>query len=456
MTPIAAALALIFSASALGAATAIGTTPRSLLAQAKGLPSDFEEHFFDVPLAVQVELNQQLIGEAMIVLSRDDRLTLLEFTDHDTRALSINEREAWADYLKQGVPLGSCHSQCPEQLLAVHYNLQNSLVSLLTEHAEREHQAPQYYTLPEQGSHGLMMRNQLNLSGGQDEALAARFGLEASSSLGNWSQSFNLQLSRVGGPDDTTLYHAIYDAYTQREWAGSFWRLGHFTPSAEGLSRQVRTFGANPDTVLGAMYASSDSLAINQSKPSVYPVYVTANRQATVEIYRNGLLINTQMVNAGLQSLDTRPLPGGIYDVEVRLIEDGQITSTSPELIYKPNNWRNHDQRWRYNVFAGRESKLWSNWAEQASGDMTAGASINYLLHPRVVVGVSGRQVKGDMQYGTSIDWTLAHNASVYANVYETENYGTGIDLNGLYNYGVYRTNPQLVPVDHSPPQSCE
>ena len=185
MTPIAAALALIFSASALGAATAIGTTPRSLLAQAKGLPSDFEEHFFDVPLAVQVELNQQLIGEAMIVLSRDDRLTLLEFTDHDTRALSINEREAWADYLKQGVPLGSCHSQCPEQLLAVHYNLQNSLVSLLTEHAEREHQAPQYYTLPEQGSHGLMMRNQLNLSGGQDEALAARFGLEASSSLGS-------------------------------------------------------------------------------------------------------------------------------------------------------------------------------------------------------------------------------------------------------------------------------
>ena len=436
MTPIAAALALIFSASALGAATAIGTTPRSLLAQAKGLPSDFEEHFFDVPLAVQVQLNQQLIGEAMIVLSRDDRLTLLEFTDHDTRALPISERESWADYLKQGVPLGSCHSQCPEQLLAVHYNLQNSLLSLLTEHAEREQQAPQYYTLPEQGSRGLMVRNQLNLSGGQDEALAGRFGLEASSSLGNWSQSLNLQLSRMGGPDDTALYHAIYDAYTQREWAGNFWRLGYFTPNAEGLSRQVRTFGANPDTVLGVMYASSDSLAINQSRPSVYPVYVTANRQATVEIYRNGLLINTQMVNAGLQSLDTRPLPGGIYDVEVRLIEDGQISSTSPELIYKPNNWRNHDERWRYNVFAGRESTLWSNWDEQASGDMTGGASINYLLHPRVVVGVSGRQVKGDMQYGTSIDWTLAHNASVYANVYETENYGTGIDLNGLYNYG--------------------
>ncbi len=38
---------------------------------------------------------------------------------------------------------------------------------------------------------------------------------------------------------------------------------------------------------------------------------------------------------------------------EVRLIEDGQITSSTQELVYKPNNWRNHDERWRYNLFAG-------------------------------------------------------------------------------------------------------
>ena len=60
MTPIAAALALLFCASAIAApVSSAGTTPRSLLAQAKGLPADFEEHFFDVPLAVRVELDQQ-------------------------------------------------------------------------------------------------------------------------------------------------------------------------------------------------------------------------------------------------------------------------------------------------------------------------------------------------------------------------------------------------------------
>ncbi|WP_223489068.1 TcfC E-set like domain-containing protein [Pseudomonas sp. A-RE-19] len=435
MTPIAAALALLFCASAVAAPVSVGTTPRSLLAQAKGLPADFEEHFFDVPLAVRVELDQQPLGEAMVVLSRDDRVTLLEFTDTSENRYGPAEREKWASYLKPGVALGTCTGSCPDQVLAVHYNLENSLVSILTENAERDLEAKRYFDQPLDGSSGLMVRNQLNLNGGQDQDLGGRFGLEASGSLGNWSQTFNMQLARLGGPDDK-LYHAIHELYTQRELQGSFVRLGYFTPNSEGLTRQPRTFGTSPDTAVGVMYGSSDSLAINSPMPSVYPIYVTANRQGSVEIYRDGLLINTQSVPAGLQTLDTRPLPGGIYEVEVRLIEDGQITSTTQELVYKPNNWRNLDERWRYNLFAGEESKLLSNWDQQASGSTTAGASINYLLHPRVIVGASARQIREKMQLGTSIDWTLANHISLYANVYQTQDHGTGLDLQSLYNYG--------------------
>jgi len=435
MTPIAAALALLLCSSAFAAPVTIDNTPRSLLAQAKGLPAEFEEHFFDVPLAVRVELDQQPLGEAMVVLSRDDRVTLLEFTDTRDSRFGASERETWAGILKPGVALGPCSGQCPEQMLAVHYNLENSLLSIVTENAERDSQARLFYDQPEGGSSGLMVRNQLNLNGGQEQDPGGRFGLEASGSLGNWSQSLNMQLARLGGPDDKT-YHAVHELYTQRELQGSFLRLGYFTPNSEGLTRQPRSFGTSPDTAVGVMYGSSDSLAIDNPKPSVYPVYVTANRQGSVEIYRDGLLINTQSVPAGLQTLDTRPLPGGIYEVEVRLIEDGQITSTTQELIYKPSNWRNHDERWRYNLFAGQESKLLSNWDQQNSGDATAGASINYLLHPRVILGLSARQMQDKLQYGSSIDWTLANSISLYANLYQTQEHGTGADLQGLYNYG--------------------
>ncbi|CAN7263173.1 TcfC E-set like domain-containing protein [Pseudomonas umsongensis] len=435
MTPIATALVLCFCATAVAAPMDNSHTPRSLLAQAKGLPSEFEEHFFDVPLAVRVELDQRYLGEAMVVLSRDDRITLIDFADVSDSTIKPSEREIWANYLKQGVALGGCQGKCPEQLLAVHYSLENSLVSILTENAERDDQVQHYYNLPEGGSTGLIVRNQLNLNGGQNQDLGGRYGLEASSSLGNWTQTVNTQLSRLGGLDNK-LYHAVYELFTQRELQGSFLRLGYFTPTSEGLTRQPRAFGATPDTALGVMYGSSDSLAINNPKPAVYPIYVTANRQGSVEIYRDGLLINTQAVPAGLQTLDTRPLPGGIYEVEVRLIEDGQITSSTQELVYKPNNWRNHDERWRYNLFAGRESKLLSNWEEQADGDMTAGTALNFLWHPRVILGLSARQVRDSLQYGTSVDWAIVNNASLYANVYKTEDYGTGLDVQGLYSYG--------------------
>ncbi|KAA0960444.1 CS1-pili formation C-terminal domain-containing protein [Pseudomonas sp. ANT_H12B] len=434
MTLVVAALALFLCATAMAAPMGNGHTLGSLLAQAKGLPIEFEEHFFDVPLAVRVELDQQFLGEAMVVLARDDSLTLVDFTDVGDSTIKSGERDIWANYLSQGVKLGDCPGQCPGQMLAMHYSLENSLVSILTQGAERDDQAQRYYNLPEAGSSGLIVRNQLNLNGGRNLKPGGRYGLEASSSVGKWTQTVNLQMSRSGGMDDR-LNHAVHELHTQRELEGHFLRLGYFTPNSEGLARQPRTFGASPDTALGLMYGSSDSLVINNPKPAVYPIYVTANRQGAVEIYRDGLLINTQVVPAGLQTLDTRPLPGGIYEVEVRLIEDSQVTSSHRELVYKPNNWRNHDQRWRYNLFAGRESRVLNNWDEQADGDMTAGAAFNFLLHPRVILGMTGRQVRDSLQYGTSIDWTVINNTSLFANVYQTENHGTGLDLQGLYSY---------------------
>ncbi len=434
-TPIATALALALCAHASAAPVAPGTTPRSLLSQSQGLPAEFRQHFFEVPLAVRVELDQQFLGEAMVVLGRDDRLTLLEFTDTGDSKFSNGDRDNWQQLMQQGLPLGSCDRSCPSQWLAVHYSLENSLVSILTENVERTAQVKQFYDQPETGSLGLIINNQLNLNGGQDEKLGGRYGLEASSSLGNWTQALNLQLSRFGGTD-TTLYHAIHELYTQREMQGNFLRLGYFMPGSDGLTRQIRAFGANPDTAVGVMYGSSDSLLINNPKRSMYPIHVTASRQASVEIYRNGLLINSQPVAAGLQTLDTRPLPGGIYTVEVRLIEDGRTTATTQELVYKPNNWRNADERWRYNSFIGRESKLFSNWDEQATGFLTYGVGVNYLAHPRVILGLSTRKVREKLQNGVSVDWTLANNSSLYGNVYQTQDHGTGMDMQAMHSYG--------------------
>ena len=407
----------------------------NLLTQAEGLPTEFHEHFFDVPLAVRVMLDRQVLGEAMVVLSRDERVTLLEFSDTRDSDIETPERARWQTILQQGLALGPCTAGCTEGLVAAHYSLENSELSLLTNNAERDASVSTHYTPPEQGSTGLMLQNQLNLSGGQKQDLAGRYALQATGSLGNWTQTFHGQLTKDGGADDT-LRHSVYELHTQKEWQDNFLRLGYFTPSTVGLSRLPRTFGNSPDTTLGVMLGSSDSLVKEGNKAAIYPIYVTANREGIVEIYRDGALINSQAIQPGLQILDTRPLPGGIYDIEVRLIEDGNITSRNNELVYKPSNWRNPDQRWRYNVFAGRESSLLSNWDNPVDGEATAGAAINYLVHPRAVVGLSGRQIKGQNQLGTSLDLGLSQRSSLYTNVYRAQDRGLGMDVQALHNYG--------------------
>lgn len=249
-------VAALFACTVVSAASGMNHTPRSLLAQAKGLPSDFEEHFFDVPLSVRVERDKQLVGEAMIVLTRDDRLMLLDFTNYADSPVMDTERDIWENFLKSGTSLGACTKSCPEQLIAVHYSLENSLVSILTENAERDTLQQQFYAQPEGGTTGLIVNNQLNLNGGQNQELGGRFGIEATSSLGNWTNAMNLQLSRLGG-QDTEIRHALYSLYTQREYEGNFLRLGYFTPNSEGLSRQPRTFGAAQDVAIGVMVGLS-------------------------------------------------------------------------------------------------------------------------------------------------------------------------------------------------------
>jgi len=403
-----------------------------VVSQAQGLPREFEEHFFDVPLAVRVDLDGRYLGDAMVVLSRDERVQLLEFTDHFDSREPETLRRRWQERLSSGRPLGDCKTDCPDGLRAIHYSLVNSQLSLLTHAAELAGDAPRFHALPEQGS-GLLLRNQLNLvSDGRETS--GLYSLQGQGSLDNWTTLADAQVDR-GGASGQETRHRVSQLYAERLHDEHFFRLGYFTPGAQGLTRQPRLLGQSPDTTLGLMFGSSDSLLIDNGQPSSTPIYVTPNRPGVVEIYRNGVLINSQPVQPGLQALDTRVLPGGIYQVEVRLLEDGQETARTDEFVYKPNSWRNPDSRWRYNLYLGQQSSLLSNWDEEHDDSLSAGVMANYLLHPRAVLGLSVQQVDEAMQYGTSLDWDALDRLKLYGNLYRTEDQGNGYDLQVIHSH---------------------
>ncbi len=427
---------LAFSGMASAWADAQGpSTHLGVLTQAQGLPQEFTEHFFDVPLAVRVDLDGRYLGDALVVLSRDEQVQLLNFTDTFESQAADTERSRWREQLSEPRSLGNCLSSCPQVLVALHYSLVNSQLSILTAAAERSDQPRLYHQLPERGSHGLLLRNQLNLVDADNDT-TGRYAVQGQSSFGNWTALGEAQFDRNSDNLEQTR-HRVDQLYGERLHDNHFFRLGYFTPGAQGLTRQPRLLGNHPDTTRGFMLGSSDSLALNNGQASTTPIYVTPNRSGIAEIYRNGVLINSQAVQAGLQALDTRVLPGGIYEVEVRLIEDNQETSRTEAFIYKPSNWSNAESPWRYNIYLGQQSSLWSNWDQTYDDSFTAGAFTNYLAHPRVVLGLSTQRIDELMQYGGSLDWDVLDPLKLYASVFHTEDNGNGYDLQGIYNYAL-------------------
>ncbi|WP_412530560.1 CS1-pili formation C-terminal domain-containing protein [Burkholderia lata] len=425
-------LAMAAWASGAAFAAAAQQPAPSLVMQAEQLPADFRDHFFDVPLAMRVERDGQFLGDALGLLSASGTVQLIEFTDADSSSLPADERRRWLALLEAPRALGPCERRC-DGLVALHYSVENAVLSIATTLAERSFSYVRYHALPQSGSSGVIVHNNLNLSGGAYQSVAGRYSIDAIGSIGNWSLAGSFLTAQSLERHSEQLY-SIPRLYLQREYEGRFVRAGLFVPDMQGGIRTPATPGGLPSTTIGVMAGSSDVLEITSAQPSLYPVYVTANRTGSVEVFRDGVLLYTQPVEPGLQRVDTRALPGGIYDVEIRLVEDGIVTSTHTELIYKPTRWRNPDQRVRYAFYVGQERTLLDRGARD-DGHVAFGGVINWLAHPRLVVGATARQIGRNLALGSSIDWQIGEHANLYANAYRSSRYGVGVDVQMTMRY---------------------
>ncbi|WP_345830786.1 CS1-pili formation C-terminal domain-containing protein [Erwinia sp. HDF1-3R] len=411
-------------------------SPRSLslAKQAAAMPEDFRAYFFNVPLSARVMLDGKLLGDASIVLSEDERVQLINFTDVSSSEWNEAERQRWLKAMYRPVALGQCNRQCPAGLLAADYNLASAQLTLVTAAHRQSARQQLWHALPEKSSTGLMLSHQLNLSSAQKQSTAVSWlgGLEAA--VGNWSVIGQYQLERSQGGKAETR-HALTSLYLLRESQHTFYRGGLFSPDSQGVLRQPYSRGSGITTLAGVMTGSSDTLMKKGSTPALYPVWVTANREGVAEIYRNGVLINSQPVQPGLQALDTTPLPEGIYDVEVRVLEDGRETGRSNETVNKPAGWRNPDQRLRYNLFAGQQTVLANNARSEPQGKIAAGASLNYLIRPRLTGGAAVLNVGKETQAGASLDWQASQQVKLYSSLWHSSVTGYGFDSQAMWTH---------------------
>ncbi|MGX9257778.1 CS1-pili formation C-terminal domain-containing protein [Pantoea ananatis] len=406
----------------------------SLAKQAAAMPADFRAHFFNTPVSARVLLDGRLLGDASIVLSEDDLVQIINYTDVSSSELSETERQRWLTVFSEPVPLGECKSTCHTGLIASGFNLASAQLTLITSALTEEKRQQLWHALPEKNSAGMLLSNQLTLSGGQQQftAMSLLSGLEAA--VGNTSVIGQYQLDRSGASGAATQL-GVTALYLMRESQHTFYRAGLFYPDSQGVLRQPYSRGSGITTLAGVMTGSSDTLMKEGNTSALYPVWVTANREGIAEIYRNGVLIHSQPVQPGLQALDTAPLPGGIYDVEVRILEEGQVTSRSHETVNKPAGWRNPEQRLRYNLFAGQKTALKNGNRNEQQGEIAAGTSLNYLIRPDLTGGVAVQKVGKEGQAGVSLDWQTTQQVKLYSNLWHSSVTGNGFDSQAMWEH---------------------
>lgn len=401
-----------------------------LLQQARQLPEGFEEHFFGVPLMVRVTVDGRLLGDGEALLGRDNSVQLLSLLDVQESEFDERERERWLSKLGIQLPLGECDLACPEGIVGLQYSLEESQLSVLTGQVEQEARDQRFMALPQE-SKGLLIQNQLNLVQGTQRNGHYNLQLE-----GSWRQWTPFMEGDATWQEGGAIDLGMAQLYGERLHEANFYRLGFFFPSAQGLVRQPNYYSGATPTVLGMMWGSSDLLRRERGVPSLAPIQVAPARPGMVEIYRDGNLIQSQPVVSGLQALDTRSLPGGIYEVELRLLEDGQETRRWREMIYKPSNWQTPEEPWRFNLFAGRQTRWLARQGDSDLEGASGGAAVNHLLLPSLVVGAGSQYVDRRAQHSLSLDWEATSQLHGFASLNQSVGMGWGYDLQGIYWHG--------------------
>ncbi len=408
------------------------------------LPDGFASAIYDAPLAVRVEVDGRYLADAMVVLDRHDRVTLTQMMAGAESTIPLERRNEYEAVLRRGLTLGTCSGlDCRAGIVRSAFGLADSKLALFTDRGAADAAGATYLTPPARGSGGAVLSHGLSLvSDPGGGASSLNYDLSISSNLGSWTAYSDLQViyehyRSFGGFGGDQWRKYLNDAYLQREFHGYYARAGIFAPdnsTDQGNLAPLPYAGA--DTIAGFSIGSSDTLLRSDRHASMIPLTVNANRAGRVEIYKDGRMLATRVVQPGVTELPTEDLPNGIYTVEVRLYEGNQLVSSMPESIYKPTNW-NGRSRWRFRVYGGRRFAPWDGaFDDTGRGDWAGGAQLGYLLTPRLRGGVTVSYQGDDTPVGLFVDYQFNDSARLYVNPYYSSRRGSGFEVQGTLRAG--------------------
>ncbi|WP_308368399.1 MULTISPECIES: TcfC E-set like domain-containing protein [unclassified Microbulbifer] len=144
----------------------------------------------------------------------------------------------------------------------------------------------------------------------------------------------------------------ITQLHLTRDYRGRAWSAGLIQP-AGGFS----SFVASP-YLYGLEYRSSNNSRRDNRYNQGAPLEINMPVRGRVEVYRDGRLVHSELLEAGNRLLDTSSLPSGAYEVEIRTFDESGRPLAQRREFFAKDSQLPAPGEWRWTIQAGRPARF--------------------------------------------------------------------------------------------------
>jgi len=137
-----------------------------------------------------------------------------------------------------------------------------------------------------------------------------------------------------------------------RDYRGRAYSAGIIQPQ-HGFS----SFVSSP-YLYGVEYRSSNNSRTDYRYNQGSPLEINMPVRGRVEIYRDGRLIASELLEAGNRLLDTSSMPGGAYEVEIRTFDENGRPLIQQREFFTKDSQLPPPGEWRWAIQAGKPARL--------------------------------------------------------------------------------------------------
>ncbi|MGF1691819.1 TcfC E-set like domain-containing protein [Photobacterium kagoshimensis] len=245
--------------------------------------------------------------------------------------------------------------------------------------------------------------------------LSGVLGYQLNTSMSEYSDNYNLRLKGViskgehnviGNTRFATDRNELDDLYYRYDMSGTSFNAGLLSTEKLGNNGGFsQSLLDQRQDLIGVEYGSSNRTLRKDDGESLIPVEVVMARSGRVEIFKDGNLIETQYLDAGIANVNTRSFPNGNYMVELRIYDgDRYVRSESKQVIKE-----RVDYTQKYALFAGyKYDRSDMNYDELDDGVAMIGGFYQFPLGAATALTGSAKIDSKKSQFGLDFKQSLS------------------------------------------------